>query len=61
MLSSTHPLRVPLLTALAMLAFAGNSMLCRVALRDTTIDAASFTARDMTLEVTGTCRECKTA
>ena len=27
-----------------MLAFAGNSLLCRVALRDTTIDAASFTA-----------------
>lgn len=44
MLSSSHPLRVPLLTALAMLAFAGNSLLCRVALRDTAIDAASFTA-----------------
>jgi drug/metabolite transporter (DMT)-like permease len=27
-----------------MLAFAANSLLCRVALRDTTIDAASFTA-----------------
>lgn len=27
-----------------MLAFAGNSLLCRVALRDTEIDAASFTA-----------------
>jgi len=27
-----------------MLAFAGNSLLCRVALRDTAIDAASFTA-----------------
>jgi drug/metabolite transporter (DMT)-like permease len=44
MLYSSHPLRVPLLTALAMLAFAGNSLLCRVALRDTAIDAASFTA-----------------
>lgn len=31
------------LTALAMLAFAGNSLLCRVALRDTSIDPASFT------------------
>jgi drug/metabolite transporter (DMT)-like permease len=36
--------RTVLLTALAMLAFAGNSLLCRVALRDTAIDAASFTA-----------------
>ncbi len=44
MLSSSHRLRVPLLTGLAMLAFAGNSLLCRVALRDTAIDAASFTA-----------------
>ncbi|MDY7091982.1 MAG: DMT family transporter [Acidobacteriota bacterium] len=31
------------LTALAMIAFAGNSLLCRVALRDTQIDATSFT------------------
>ena len=37
-------LRIPLLTTLAMLAFAGNSLLCRLALRDTGIDAASFTA-----------------
>ena len=37
-------LGVPLLTVFAMLAFASNSLLCRVALRDTTIDAASFTA-----------------
>jgi drug/metabolite transporter (DMT)-like permease len=36
--------RTLLLTALAMLAFAGNSLLCRIALRDTGIDAASFTA-----------------
>ncbi|WP_422001275.1 EamA family transporter [Reyranella sp.] len=37
-------LRIVLLTVFAMLAFAGNSLLCRAALRDTTIDAASFTA-----------------
>ncbi len=35
--------RTALLTALAMLAFAANSLLCRLALRDTAIDAASFT------------------
>ena len=35
--------RVLLLTALAMIAFAGNSLLCRQALRKTTIDAATFT------------------
>lgn len=33
-----------LLTVLAMLAFAGNSLLCRLALSHTGIDAASFTA-----------------
>jgi drug/metabolite transporter (DMT)-like permease len=37
-------LRAAVLTALAMLAFAGNSLLCRLALRDTGIDAANFTA-----------------
>lgn len=31
------------LTSLAMVAFAGNSLLCRLALKDTSIDAASFT------------------
>lgn len=36
--------RTAFLTTLAMLAFAGNSLLCRLALRDTGIDAASFTA-----------------
>ena len=36
--------RLVLVTVLAMLAFASNSLLCRVALRDTTIDAATFTA-----------------
>lgn len=35
--------RVTLFTALAMLAFAGNSLLCRLALKNTAIDAASFT------------------
>lgn len=36
-------LRVMLFTVLAMLAFAGNSLLCRMALKNTAIDAASFT------------------
>lgn len=36
--------RVVLLVVFAMLAFAGNSLLCRIALRDTAIDAASFTS-----------------
>ena len=36
--------RLIVITTFAMLAFAGNSLLCRVALRDTAIDAASFTA-----------------
>ncbi len=35
--------RVMVLTSLAMTAFAGNSLLCRVALKYTNIDAASFT------------------
>ncbi len=35
--------RLILLTGLAMLAFAGNSLLCRLALRDTAIDPTSFT------------------
>ncbi len=35
--------RSVLLTTLALLAFAGNSLLCRLALTRTTIDAASFT------------------
>lgn len=38
------PIRIIVLTSLAMTAFAGNSLLCRVALKHTTIDAASFTA-----------------
>jgi drug/metabolite transporter (DMT)-like permease len=34
--------RLTVLTSLAMIAFAGNSLLCRVALKHTGIDAASF-------------------
>ena len=37
-------MRVALLTALAMLAFAGNSLLCRMALKLTSLDPASFTS-----------------
>ncbi|MEP7300626.1 MAG: DMT family transporter [Caldimonas sp.] len=37
-------IRVSLLTLLAMLAFAGNSLLCRAAFTATRIDAASFTS-----------------
>ena len=37
-------LRALLLAALAMLAFAGNSLLCRLALKSGSIDAASFTS-----------------
>ncbi len=44
MIVPTTTLRTALLTALAMLAFASNSLLCRIALRDTAIDAATFTA-----------------
>ena len=36
--------RIISLTSLAMIAFAGNSLLCRLALKDTAIDPASFTA-----------------
>jgi drug/metabolite transporter (DMT)-like permease len=36
--------RLIVVTTFAMLAFAGNSLLCRVALRDTAIDAATFTS-----------------
>ncbi len=38
------PLRTALLTLLAMLAFAANSVLCRQALEEGAIDAASFTS-----------------
>jgi len=36
-------LRAAVLTVVAMLAFAGNSILCRLALKETSIDPASFT------------------
>lgn len=36
-------IRTLALTAIAMMAFAGNSLLCRLALKHTSIDAASFT------------------
>jgi len=36
--------RIISLTSLAMIAFAGNSLLCRLALKHTSIDPASFTA-----------------
>jgi drug/metabolite transporter (DMT)-like permease len=36
-------MRIALLTVVAMLAFAGNSLLCRVALKGTSIDPATFT------------------
>src|SRR5664279_5029075 len=37
------PARIFILTLVTMMAFAGNSLLCRLALRQTSIDAASFT------------------
>lgn len=37
-------MRVPLLTCLTMLAFAGNSILCRLALKGAHVDPLSFTA-----------------
>lgn len=36
--------RIAILTVLTMIAFAGNSVLCRIALKHTSIDAASFTS-----------------
>ena len=44
MLPQLISLRVALLTLVTMLAFAGNSVLCRMALKHTTIDAAMFTS-----------------
>jgi drug/metabolite transporter (DMT)-like permease len=37
------PTRILVFTLLAMIAFASNSLLCRLALKQTNIDAASFT------------------
>jgi drug/metabolite transporter (DMT)-like permease len=42
--AASGPLRVALLTVGALLGFAGNSLLCRLALLDRAIDADSFTA-----------------
>ncbi|WP_086972930.1 DMT family transporter [Caballeronia glebae] len=39
----SHGTRIAMLTVIAMLAFAGNSLLCRLALKGARIDAASFT------------------
>ncbi len=39
-----HPARTALLTLTALVAFAGNSLLCRAALAGTNMDAASFTS-----------------
>ncbi len=40
---NNHILKIFILTGLALIAFAANSVLCRLALGDKTIDAASFT------------------
>jgi drug/metabolite transporter (DMT)-like permease len=40
---AVKPIRLFILTLLAMIAFAANSLLCRAALKQTSIDAASFT------------------
>lgn len=39
-----HSLQLAVYTTLTMLAFASNSLLCRLALKETTIDPASFTS-----------------
>ena len=44
MTAKLAPLRLATLTAVAMLAFAGNSLLCRMALKHAGIDPASFTS-----------------
>ena len=41
--SPMSKLKTATLTVLALIAFAGNSLLCRLALKETAIDAASFT------------------
>jgi drug/metabolite transporter (DMT)-like permease len=40
---AVKPTQIFILTSVAMIAFAGNSLLCRFALKQTSIDAASFT------------------
>ena len=49
------PTRVTFLTSLAMIAFACNSLLCRLALNETSIDAASFTSIRL---ISGACVLC---
>jgi drug/metabolite transporter (DMT)-like permease len=44
MFKSFTSLRTAVLTLVTMMAFAGNSVLCRMALQHTTIDAATFTS-----------------
>jgi drug/metabolite transporter (DMT)-like permease len=44
MSAGSPPLRAIVYTSITMLAFAGNSILCRMALRDGAIDPASFTS-----------------
>ena len=44
MTSAGERTRAILLTSVTMVAFAGNSLLCRLALRDASIDPASFTS-----------------
>lgn len=44
MSAAASPGRTAALTSLALLAFAGNSLLCRLALKNTAIDPASFTS-----------------
>jgi len=44
MSAGSPQLRAIVYTSITMLAFAGNSILCRMALRDSTIDPASFTS-----------------
>jgi len=39
-----NPLRLAAFTTLTMIAFAGNSLFCRIALKETDIDPASFTS-----------------
>jgi len=43
-MAPAFPLRIALLTTVAMIAFAANSLLCRMALAPQAIDAASFTS-----------------
>ena len=42
--STANRMRIPVLTTLALIAFAANSLLCRLALRSQAIDPATFSA-----------------